>query len=277
MYHDVVEPGRGSADRSRSRYELERPLFERHLAAIAAAGRSPSNVADIRPGKERPAASAVTPLYLTFDDGDASAIPVGKLLADAGWVGHFFIPSDFIGRPGYLDAAGVAALDEMGHVIGSHSCSHGSYDAAVGGTPPRGMDSERRGPQRDHREQSLLRIRAGGYWSTAVARAAAWSGIEVLFTSEPIVSIHECDGSLLLGRYSVLAGMSDGPLRDWRAARSRPAFVSSVGGKQRASPSRSWATTTGAPGQLFSRRCDASPAHRGSRSFRRPRLNSSGR
>ena len=210
MYHDVVEPGRGGADRSRSRYELERPLFERHLAAIAAAGRSPSSVADIRPGKVRPAASAATPLYLTFDDGDASAIPVGKLLADAGWVGHFFIPSDFIGRPGYLDAAGVAALDEMGHVIGSHSCSH---------TVPMTRLSEERLLEEWSQSAAVLSeiignkvfcaSVPGGYWSTAVARAAARSGIEVLFTSEPIVSIHECDGSLLLGRYSVLAGMSD--------------------------------------------------------------------
>jgi hypothetical protein len=48
----------------------------------------------------------------------------------------------------------------------------------------------------------------GGYWSKRVARAAAYSGIETLFISDPVASIRETEGCLLVGRYTVLAGTS---------------------------------------------------------------------
>ena len=53
----------------------------------------------------------------------------------------------------------------------------------------------------------------GGYYSQDVARAAAASGIEVLFTSEPTVESSSVDGCLVLGRYVVQRGM--GP--EWSA------------------------------------------------------------
>jgi hypothetical protein len=210
MYHDVVEPGRRGSNRFRSRYELERPLFERHLAAISAARRSASSVAELLPGTDRPPPPDSSPLYLTFDDGDASALPVGELLAGAGWVGHFFIPVDFIGTPGYLDNDGIVALARMGHVIGSHSCSH---------TVPMTRLPEEALLEEWGRSVDVLseivgsRVFCGsvpgGYWSKRVAQTAARSGIDVLFTSDPTTSIREQDGALLLGRYMVLNGMSD--------------------------------------------------------------------
>ena len=210
MYHDVVESDRRGSNRVRSRYELERPLFERHLAAIAAAGRSATSVAELRPGTDGPS-PVDPPLYLTFDDGDASALPVGELLTRAGWVGHFFIPVDFIGRPGYLDNEGIVALAAMGHVIGSHSCSHT--------VPMTRLPEERLLEEWGRSVEVLSEIVGspvfcgsvpGGYWSEPVAEAAAHSGIDVLFTSDPTTTIREQDGALLLGRYMVLAGMPEG-------------------------------------------------------------------
>ena len=67
---------------------------------------------------------------ITFDDGGASALLAGEELARRSWRGHFFIATDLIGRPGYLDWDGVRAVAEMGHVIGSHSCSHPDRMAA---------------------------------------------------------------------------------------------------------------------------------------------------
>jgi hypothetical protein len=48
----------------------------------------------------------------------------------------------------------------------------------------------------------------GGYVSGRVAAAAAACGIQALFTSEPVESVRETEGCLLLGRYAILAGMS---------------------------------------------------------------------
>jgi hypothetical protein len=48
----------------------------------------------------------------------------------------------------------------------------------------------------------------GGYYSPVVARTASASGIRTLFTSEPTARLHDVDGCLVIGRYSVLRGMS---------------------------------------------------------------------
>jgi peptidoglycan/xylan/chitin deacetylase (PgdA/CDA1 family) len=213
MYHDVVEPrdsgSSGFRGQSPNRYKLDRPLFERHLAAIAAAGRAPSSVADLRAGARQQRSSKPRPLYITFDDGGASAARVGELLAGAGWVGHFFIPVDFIGRPGFLDRDGVAALSGMGHVIGSHSCSHQ--------VPMARLPEERLREEWRRSVDVLSEIIGsevfsasvpGGYWSKRVVRSAAASGIEVLFTSDPVVSIRNSDECLLVGRYAILDGTS---------------------------------------------------------------------
>src|SRR5204862_350417 len=50
------------------------------------------------------------------DDADGSA--------RRPWPGHFFIATDLVGTPGFLDWDGIRALVAMGHVVGSHSCSH---------------------------------------------------------------------------------------------------------------------------------------------------------
>ena len=110
MYHDVVErgdsiasgfPGPGPAI-----YKVDRGDFARHLEAIRDARRI---------GRE--------PL-LTFDDGGSSAYaPVAGMLEHYGWRGYFLVTTDWIGRPGFLNAGQNRDLDQRGHVIGSHSCS----------------------------------------------------------------------------------------------------------------------------------------------------------
>jgi hypothetical protein len=48
----------------------------------------------------------------------------------------------------------------------------------------------------------------GGYYSRRVAEAAASSGIEVLFNSEPGTGITHVEGCIVLGRYSIQQGVS---------------------------------------------------------------------
>src|SRR5437764_1202238 len=47
----------------------------------------------------------------------------------------------------------------------------------------------------------------GGYYSKRVAEAAASSGIEVLFNSEPTSRIKHVKGCMVLGRYSIQQGV----------------------------------------------------------------------
>src|SRR5436305_5940713 len=126
-YIDFIDAGRSDASGFRgggpARYKVDTPLFERHLDAISRSDRSPTSVLD-SVVSQAAAARDTQPLFLTFDDGGASAFWVGKALRDAGWIGHFFVTTDYIGTPGFLDVAGIRGLARMGHVIGSHSSSH---------------------------------------------------------------------------------------------------------------------------------------------------------
>jgi peptidoglycan/xylan/chitin deacetylase (PgdA/CDA1 family) len=209
MYHDVV--GRGDADASgfrgaaAARYKVERETFGRQLdAALAATGRPPMTLDALAWGGLRDGAWC-----LTFDDGGASAIEIGEALTRRGWCGTFFVPTAFVGRPGFAGPDDLRALHRMGHVLGAHSHSH---PAQISALDPPALAEEW---QRNTGELAAL-IGApvtiasvpGGFYSRAVGRAAAAAGIRVLCTSEPVRGLGRIDDCRLVGRYGVLAGTS---------------------------------------------------------------------
>jgi peptidoglycan/xylan/chitin deacetylase (PgdA/CDA1 family) len=188
MYHDVVE---GDPDI----YAVTPERFREQLDAIERAAGAPPAAVGARLG---------TAWLITFDDGGASALDAGEELARRSWRGHFFIATDLVGRPGYLDWDGVRAVAGMGHVIGSHSCSHPdrmadcsweqlldewSRSAAV-------LAGELGGPV-------TTASVPGGLYSKSVGRAAAAAGYTTLFTSLPSQRPGSIDGCRLVGRYAI--------------------------------------------------------------------------
>src|ERR1700674_4443660 len=93
MYHDLVPRGgchtSGIPGADADLYKLDQDDFIGHLEAIRALG------AD----RVKTCLEAVpsTPVYLTFDDGGASAPWTADELERKGWRGHFFITTDWIG------------------------------------------------------------------------------------------------------------------------------------------------------------------------------------
>jgi len=61
---------------------------------------------------------------LTFDDGNSSDLDCARLLNSLGYEALFFIATDFIGKPGYLQHEDVVELRRLGMTIGSHSHRH---------------------------------------------------------------------------------------------------------------------------------------------------------
>jgi peptidoglycan/xylan/chitin deacetylase (PgdA/CDA1 family) len=201
IYHDVVDSDpdeSGFTGAGPARYKLARSAFTDHLDAIAAVTAAPPV------SLAAPRANGAS-WALTFDDGGASALVVGELLAQRGWVAHFFVTTGRVGTRGFLDAAGVRALAEMGHVIGSHSHTHPARMSAL---PPQRLLAEWR--ESGERIADLVGAPAligsvpGGYYAPAVARAAAAAGLRVLCTSEPRQELGTVDGCTVLGRYAVL-------------------------------------------------------------------------
>jgi peptidoglycan/xylan/chitin deacetylase (PgdA/CDA1 family) len=199
MYHDVVEEGNhasGFPGAGADVYKIGRREFERHLEAI----REAAGNRDV---------------CLTFDDGGVSAYePVAGILERYGWRGYFFVTTDCIGQPGFLNADQIHELDRRGHTIGSHSCSHPTRMSRI---PWDQMLQEWRGSA-DRlavivgHEVGVASV-PGGYYSRQVAEAAAGAGIRKLFTSEPTDKEQVVDGCRVIGRYVVRQGM--GP--EWPA------------------------------------------------------------
>jgi len=209
LYHDVVAPGQfessGFPHGDAHVYKLECSQFELHLRKIDQAPKR-AKVA-LFDGANRDIGSEA--LLFTFDDGGASALLVADLLEEHDWHGHFFITTDYVGKPGFLREDQIRELHRRGHVVGSHSCSH----------PSRMSHCSREQLLHEWTESARVltsilgnKIRAasvpGGYYSRRVAEAAADAGIEVLFNSEPTSRIERVNGCSVLGRYSIQQGVS---------------------------------------------------------------------
>jgi peptidoglycan/xylan/chitin deacetylase (PgdA/CDA1 family) len=210
-YHDVVELRRhhqsGFLGSWAKIYKLEPHEFAMHLEAIRGVigNRAIGSTETGEPGR----------ICLTFDDGGVSAYQtVASMLERHGWRGHFFVATDWIGKPGFLNEEQLRELDRRGHVIGSHSCSHPTRMAHL---PWAEMlrewtESTSRLAQILGHPVTIASV-PGGYYSRAVANAAAYAGIQTLFTSEPTTTVDRVEGCQVLGRYVVQQGM--GP--EWSA------------------------------------------------------------
>ena len=200
-FHDIVAarslalpiaPGHSTV------YTLGAVEFREHLQAIRARAGN-RGIARID------CCAAGGSLLLTFDDGAiGSYVYAAPELERLHWPGHFFVTTNWIGRPGFLDRQKIRELHERGHLIGSHSCSH---PERISRLDPAGLIDEWA------RSCGVLgdiigqRVRVasvpGGFYSRAVAQAAFEAGIEVLFTSEPTTAASFVGGCLVLGRYSI--------------------------------------------------------------------------
>ena len=203
MYHDVVD---GDPDQSGfagvgpARYKLSTALFRAHLDAMGEALSDEPRVVEDLLADESGRAGWV----LTFDDGGTSALATGEELARRQWRGNFFITTDRIGEPGFLDASEIVELRRMGHVIGSHSASHPSRMSSL---PQRELLEEWRSSVDWLADLLGAEIRSasvpGGYYTKRVALAAAEAGIAALFTSEPVRTTQHVGECRVVGRLAM--------------------------------------------------------------------------
>jgi peptidoglycan/xylan/chitin deacetylase (PgdA/CDA1 family) len=206
MYHDLVAEGdeeaSGFPGRDAALYKISVTAFSQHLDAISQSLSSrPARPA--HPAHPAPPVPPAAPI-LTFDDGGVSAMVAADLLEQRGWIGHFFITTNYIGRRGFLSPDEVRSLAARGHVIGAHSCSHPLRMARC---PWEQLVDEW------SRSCSVLsgiiggRVDEasvpGGDFAPQVAQAAARAGIVRLFTSEPTGRIRKAYGLTLAGRFTV--------------------------------------------------------------------------
>jgi peptidoglycan/xylan/chitin deacetylase (PgdA/CDA1 family) len=208
LFHDVyaTHPSEsGFSSPAADRYKLTTSEFEEQIAGVASSRQRalllPDDLLDsLR--RDRPG------FILTVDDGGLSYYTeLAGRLETRGWRGACFVSTDFIGRPGFLEAGHIRDLDARGHLIGSHSASHPTRFSACTRNE---MDSEWT-RSRKRLEDVLghpvtVASLPGGYFSREVAQAAADAGIQLLFTSEPTTSFRSIHGCLVAGRFTIRPG-----------------------------------------------------------------------
>ena len=203
LYHDVVLDdcwdSSGFAGPDADIYKLSLGEFVDHLDRLQATGFSPGIITDTH----------LPARMLTFDDGGASAVEViAPELERRGWRGHFFVTTGRIDSDRFLDARGIRALHERGHVVGAHSVSH---PLAMATLPTHEILREWRLSLAHLTEligsPPVAASIPGGWYSSAVAQAAGTAGLRYLFTSEPTAKTWRVDGVLCLGRYAIWRGM----------------------------------------------------------------------
>jgi len=222
MYHDVVDANgvRGGFEGDGPAvYAVTKVAFKAQMDAIAAAIAGPP----VRADSLTTGAASADPWLLTFDDGGSSAVAAGSELARRSWPAHFFIVTDLVGTPGFVDWDGVRALAAQGHVIGSHSSSHPDHIASCSSA-----ELEREWGQSVAALSEAIGVPVttasvpGGYYSPEVGRAAAAAGITCLFTSEPVAQARSVEGYLLVGRYAVRCDTATGDVAAAAAGSTRP-------------------------------------------------------
>lgn len=196
IYHDVAESDRreevGFPGPLAARYKLTPERFERHLAAIAATGRSVGLAED---GPD---------CAITFDDGGASALLAAGMLEARGWRGHFFVTSGRVGSPGFLTTDEVRELAARGHEVGSHSHTHPTFMGK--------LDRTTIATEWATSREALAELLGappptasvpGGFTTRAVVEEAAHAGYELLMTSEPSQRPPRAAGMTTMGRYTI--------------------------------------------------------------------------
>jgi peptidoglycan/xylan/chitin deacetylase (PgdA/CDA1 family) len=225
IYHDVLsDDGKddsGFSGADAASYKLSAECFGRHLNIIGAglaAGRPKLvDAVDGLPG------CAGDSLALTFDDGGASGTDrIAAALEERGWRGHFFVTSDYIGKPGFLSDADIRRLHGSGHIVGSHSASHPMRMSYCSATQIRAEWHDSCARIGDVLGVPITTASVpGGFYSAQVGELAAESGVRYLFTSEPTVASSTMNAMTVLGRFSITRRTTDEHLRSLVVAHRR--------------------------------------------------------
>jgi peptidoglycan/xylan/chitin deacetylase (PgdA/CDA1 family) len=196
MYHGIHDSSNAGPLDRRS-YDVPVRALREQLDAIAASVK-------MEPSTNLGSSLETTAWAITFDDGVESVLQAAELLEAYDWRAYFFVVSSWIGERGFLTRSQISRLRDRGHVIGSHSFSHPD---PMSGLSYANMVQEWRasldaiGSALGERVTTAA-IPGGGYSSEVVA-AAAEAGIDVLFTSEPVLRARNVHGCTVIGRYVI--------------------------------------------------------------------------
>jgi len=215
MYHEIELPGRElcQSEPGYVRYIVTEADFRSHLSLLKQNGWHGMSV-------EQALTSPTNPgVVFTFDDGcETDLIRAAPLLKDAGFGGTFYITVGFLGTRGFLSAAQVRKLSDLGFDVGCHSMTH----PYLSDLPTEALPQEIRVPK-DRLEQMTGREVAhfscpGGRFDARAVEVAREAGYRSLATSVALINTAQTD-PFALGRAAIMRGTP--PEAFWRVCQGK--------------------------------------------------------
>ena len=195
MYHDIYRElvtESGFQNISAFQYKLRADEFEQHVVAVSGYCRKHPEVE----------------VEFTFDDGGCSFYTLAApILEKYNLKGTFFISTNYLDTPLFLNMEQLRMLAKRGHRIGSHSHTH----PALTCLSEEELEEEWNVSVRKLQCYVVGKMTASvpnGDGNRAVMRKALEAGIKTLYTSVPTTKVNDFDGMKIMGRYVVYKGMS---------------------------------------------------------------------
>ena len=183
-FHDVISDGNGSLAKSDVFYRITLSELETILSQLRRLGFHSVSSWQLRAWQQGNGALPERALMLTFDDGYASHFEhVAPLLVRHRFTGTFFVSTERIGMPGYLDWDQLRKLRFLGMEVGSHGRTHRPLTTLSAQELAHELsDSKRCLEERLGVPIAALAL-PGGFWNSSVAQAAREAGYEAVWAS----------------------------------------------------------------------------------------------
>lgn len=124
MYHDLAK--RQAGDKLKDSYTLAEADFLAHMEYLSSNGYRPILADDCYRSLQDPSVKLPEKgVIITFDDGHESNLTIAvPILKRYNFRASFFITTDRIGTPGYMDPAQLRELKKAGMSVQSHAKTH---------------------------------------------------------------------------------------------------------------------------------------------------------
>lgn len=193
MFHDVIGylcPASGFQTIGANQYRLDEDVFSLFVELTS---------------------EAKNDVVYTFDDGGVSFYQIiAPILERHEKRGIFCITTSYIGKPGFLSAEQIKALDSKGHIIASHSHTHPRDISRLSENDLYEEWSKSKAILENILGKSVIAASVpGGAVSKKVIHSLFKAGFSEIYTSKPAITQQRYQDGIVIGRFAIKRSTSE--------------------------------------------------------------------